>query len=115
MTGPPPCGAPRHDGEPTIRDRMPCALRHEFGAASALRPAVRRAIAELTVDGASETAIGVFLLETVRDHVCRPTSDRVSVVTGVSASDALVRQMLEWGALRGDPITRVDASTNART
>jgi hypothetical protein len=80
------------------------ALRHEFGAASGLRPVVRQIVAELTLRGASQAAMGTFLRQAVRDHACRPTYDRVSLVTGISVSDALVEQMLQWGALRSDRV-----------
>jgi hypothetical protein len=72
------------------------ALRRRFGSGGNLRHAVRRVVLEMVTEGASEEAIRTLLTRSVENHPQRHRWDRVSIVTGLTASSVLISQMLQW-------------------
>jgi hypothetical protein len=72
------------------------AFLRRFGAAANLRHAVRKVVLEMVTGGASDQAIRTLLRRSVEDHPQRHRSDRVSIVTGLTASFVLTRQILQW-------------------
>ena len=80
----------------TLGRHVERALRRHYGAASNLRQAVRRAVLEMVTRGASDEAIRTLLKLSVEDHPERHRLDRVSIVTGKTASSVLTRQRLQW-------------------
>ena len=50
----------------------------------------------MVAGGASDEAIRTLLRRSVEDHPQRHRWDRVSIVTGLTASSVLTRQMLHW-------------------
>lgn len=87
------------------------ALRQRFGADGNLRKAVRQAVTEMGAAGASGEAIRALLTRSVQEHPRRYTCDRVSIVTGLLASDLLTRRILGWAE---QPWTSARASTAHR-
>ena len=80
----------------TLDRHVERALRRRYGAGGNLRHAVRRVVLEMVTGGASDEAIRTLLRRSVEDHPQRHRWDRVSIVTGLSASSVLTRQMLQW-------------------
>jgi hypothetical protein len=72
------------------------AMRQRFGSSSNLRQVVRIAATELAAGGATEATIRTVLTRSVEDHPERYTWDRVSILTGLQASDVLTRQVMDW-------------------
>ena len=72
------------------------ALRQRSGADNSLREVVREVVREMAAGGASDEAIGSTLTIAVQSHPERYQWDRVSIVTGLLASDVLTRRMLQW-------------------
>jgi hypothetical protein len=66
------------------------------GAGSPLREVVLRTVAELLAAGATQEMIDDVLTRAVRDHPDRYRNDHVSIITRVSASDALMVRVLAW-------------------
>ena len=80
----------------TLDRHIELALRRRFGSGGNLRHAVRRVVLEMVTRGASDEAIRSLLRRSVEDHPQRHRWDRVSIVTGLTASSELTRQMLQW-------------------
>ena len=80
----------------TLDRHIERALRQRYGAGGNLRHAVRRVVLEMVTGGASDEAIRTLLRNSVEDHPQRHRWDRVSIVTGLTASSVLTRQMLDW-------------------
>jgi hypothetical protein len=78
-------------------------LRRHVGADATLRQCVQRVVLELAGRGASHDAIRAFLIRSVQEHPQVHHLDRVSIVTGVSTSAALTRQILQWADPRANP------------
>jgi hypothetical protein len=72
------------------------ALRQRFGASGNLRHAVQRVVLELSDSGASSDDICSLLVRCVEDHPQRHRWDRVSIITGLSTSVVLTRQIIDW-------------------
>lgn len=72
------------------------ALRQRSGAGSNLRAVVREVVLEMAASGESAEAVRSTLTLSVETHPARYRWDRVSIVTGLLASDVLTRQMLQW-------------------
>ena len=72
------------------------ALRQRYGAGTNLREVVREAVIEMAASGDSADAVRSTLTLSVQAHPERYRWDRVSIVTGLLASDVLTRQMLQW-------------------
>jgi hypothetical protein len=77
------------------------AMKQRFGSASNLRQVVRIAATELASAGASKDVIRTVLTRSVEDHPQRYTWDRVSILTGLQASDVLTAQVIGWVGERG--------------
>ena len=71
-------------------------MRQRFGSSSNLRQVVRIAATELAASGATDDTIRTVLTRSVEDHPQRYTWDRVSILTGLQASDVLTRQVMDW-------------------
>ena len=80
----------------TLDRRIERALQRRFGAGGNLRDAVRLVVLEMVTRGASDETIRTLLRRSVEDHPQRHRLDRVSIVTGLTASSVLMRQMLQW-------------------
>ena len=80
----------------TLDRHIEQALRRRFGSGANLRHAVRQVVLEMVVGGASDETIRTLLRRSVEDHPQRHRWDRVSIVTGLTASSVLTRQMLDW-------------------
>lgn len=80
----------------TLDRHIERAFRRRFGAADNLRHAVRQVVLEMVTGGASDQAIRTLLRRSVEDHPQRHRWDRVSIVTGLTASFVLTRQILQW-------------------
>jgi len=80
----------------TLDRHIEQALQRRFGSGANLRHAVRQVVLEMVVGGASDEAIRTLLRRSVEDHPQRHRWDRVSIVTGLTASSVLTRQMLHW-------------------
>ena len=72
------------------------ALRQRHGAGSNLREVVREVVSEMAASGDSAEAVRSTLTLSVEAHPERYRWDRVSIVTGLLASDILTRQILRW-------------------
>jgi hypothetical protein len=87
------------------------ALAHHVGRAfgprgatgSSLREVVRQAVAELLAAGATQEMIDAVLADAVREHPDRYRHERVSIITRLSAADALIERVLAWARAREDP------------
>ena len=84
------------------------ALRQRSGSGANLRHAVRLAVREMMTRGASTEVICSLLTRSVAEHPQLYRWDRVSIVTGVSTSAVLTRQMLAWA--EAEPDTSGDAA-----
>jgi hypothetical protein len=80
------------------------ALRQRSGSGANLRHAVRLAVREMTMRGASTEVIGSLLTRRVTEHPQLYRWDRVSIVTGLSASAVLTRQILAWAEPEPDTV-----------
>jgi hypothetical protein len=71
------------------------AMKHRYGAESALRSAVKLGSAEMLEAGASQSAVRHAIAGCVISH---PSSlpDRPSLLTGESRVSALLKSMLAW-------------------
>ena len=72
------------------------ALRQRSGASSNLREVIREVVIEMAASGDSAEAVRSTLTLSVQAHPERYRWDRVSIVTGLLASDVLTRRMLQW-------------------
>jgi hypothetical protein len=72
------------------------ALRQRSGAGSNLREVVHEVVLEMAASGDSAETVHSTLTLSVQAHPERYRWDRVSIVTGLLASDVLTRRMLRW-------------------
>jgi len=97
----------------TLDRHIAQALRQRSGSGANLRHAVRLVVREMVTRGASNEAICSLLTCSVREHPERYRWDRVSIVTGLSASAILTRQMLVWAELPSPPAPAGNRKPNA--
>lgn len=71
------------------------AMKHRYGAESALRSAVKLGSAEMRDAGASHSAVRHAITSCVISHPS-PLPDRPSLLTGESRVSALLKHMLAW-------------------
>lgn len=94
------------------------AMRRRFGSSSNLRQVVRIAAIELAAAGATDDIIRTVLTRSVEEHPQRYTWDRVSILTGLQASDVLTRQVVDWAgersAINSDPQVKEPRSPRRR-
>jgi hypothetical protein len=83
----------------TLARHIEKALQQRYGARGSLRQVVHSAVLELIAYGASGDAIRNLLVRSVEQHPLLYRWDRVSIVSGLSTSVDLTRQMLVWADL----------------